>query len=61
MWGFGSLPLESNIWGFTHKHVTFESQRLQGADSHHLKCHGLVLSHKPWCHSALDLVADRDG
>lgn len=61
MWGFGSLPLESNISGLTHKHVTFESRRLQGAQFHHLKCHRLVLSHKPWCHSALDLLADRDG
>lgn len=61
MWGFGSLPPESSILGFTHKHVTFESRRLQGAQFHHLKCHRLVLSHKPWCHSALDLAADRDG
>lgn len=60
-WTLAAFPLESNILGFTHKHVTFESRWLQGAQFHHLKCHRLVLSHKPWCHCALDLVADRDG
>lgn len=46
---------------FSTHHVTFESCMLWGAWFQHLKCRRLVLSHKPLCHSALDLAADRDG
>lgn len=61
-WGFGSLsPLSAifraSLISMSHLKVSGS----EGSQSHHLKCHRLVLSQKLWCHSALDLVVDRDG
>lgn len=58
----GSRPPRSPIfWALLVSMSHLKVGGSEGARFHHLKCHRLVLSHKLWCHSALDLVADRDG